>query len=364
MESILVTGGAGYIGSHTCLDLLEKGYSLIVIDSNINSSKRSLKQIINIGNLLGQDFKERIFFIKGDIRNEKLLNDIFIKAENSNKKVYSVIHFAGLKSVSESVQDPLSYWDNNLIGTINLLKTMKKNNCKTLVFSSSATVYQNTNIPIKEEMKKSPSNPYGQTKLTIETLLSDIYESDSNWRIANLRYFNPIGAHDSGLIGEDFLNEPTNIFPIICQVANGFREKIDIFGNDWPTKDGTCIRDYIHVMDLAKAHVASLDYLMNGSPKLLNLNIGTGKGISVLNLIKEFEIINKCKIDYKFVNRRVGDLPQIVANNSLSLSLLNWKPLKDISDMCADGWKWAKTNPNGYKKINFSNENISIKKLL
>ncbi len=364
MESILVTGGAGYIGSHTCLDFLEKGYCLIVIDSNINSSTQSLKQIIKIGNLVGQDFKERIFFVRGDIRNEKLLNDIFIKAEKTNKKVYSVIHFAGLKSISDSVQDPLSYWDNNLIGAINLLKTMKKHDCKNIVFSSSASVYQNAKISITEKMEKSPSNPYGQTKLTIENLLIDIFESDSNWRIANLRYFNPIGAHESGLIGEDLLNEPTNIFPIICQVANGFRQKIDIFGNDWPTKDGTCIRDYIHVMDLAKAHVASLDYLMKGSPKLINLNIGTGKGISVLSLIKEFEIINKCKIDYKFVNRRVGDLPQVVANNSLSLSLLNWKPVKDISDMCADGWKWAKNNPNGYKKINSSTENISIKNLL
>ena len=267
-----------------------------------------------------------------------------------NKKIESVIHFAGLKSVFDSVINPIKYWDTNVSGTINLLKIMQKYSCKNIVFSSSATVYKFKEIgKFNENDICAPVNPYGNTKLTIEKILKDVDKSEPNkWRIASLRYFNPIGAHQSGLIGEDPLQTPNNIFPRITGVANGKLDLIKIFGSDWPTEDGTCIRDYIHVMDVAEGHLLVLNYLLRENPQFLTLNLGTGRGISVLELISTFEKVNKVKIPFIFDKRRVGDNASLVADNSLAKSILNWTPKRNIEDMCKDGWNWRLKNPNGF----------------
>jgi len=351
MKTILVTGGTGYIGSHICVSLLGFNYRVIVVDSNINSSELSLesvKEIINQENL----YSNNLIFFKGDLRNEKFLRNIFSKEYDRGHPIEGVIHLAGLKSVEESTRNPILYWENNLCGTINLLKIMELFDCKTIVFSSSATIYGNTKIyPLKESFEIKPCNPYGQTKASIELILESIFKNTKNtWRIANLRYFNPIGAHESGLIGEDPLNKPNNLFPYICNVANGKFEKLNIFGKNWSTHDGTGVRDYIHVMDLADAHTSSLEFLINNNPQIINLNIGTGIGTSVLDLVKTFEKVNKRKIKYHFCNRRPGDVSILIADNKKAISLLNWKPKRDIKQMCRDGWKWSNLNPNGYEK--------------
>lgn len=349
MKTILVTGGSGFIGSHTCLCLLKNNYKVVVVDSNVNSSKLSLKMIKKIIDQNNQEMEEIIFY-KGDIRDEKLLKKVFLQSLNDGYPIEGVIHFAGLKSVEESTKDPLKYWDNNVCGTINLLKVMQLFNCETIVFSSSATVYGNSEIsPIKETFVIKPLNPYGQTKATIEYILGDICRSFKNtWKVANLRYFNPIGAHYSGLIGEEPLNKPNNLFPYICLVASGKYKKLNIYGNDWPTCDGTGIRDYIHVMDLAEAHTCAIDYLLSRDPLILNLNIGTGTGTSVLELIETFIEINKCDVPYQFVERRPGDVAQIIADNQKAISILNWSPKRNLKDMCKDGWRWRCLNPSGY----------------
>ena len=349
MKTILVTGGAGFIGSHTCLELLDSNYTIFIIDSNVNSSKLSIDKLIQIGKNKNLDYEQNIFFLKGDIRDEVFLNNVFQKAEQLDKKIDAVIHFAGLKSVSESVRKPLLYWDVNVNGALKLFSTMKKNNCKTIVFSSSATVYGFRETSLKEDFELKPTNPYGETKVAIERILKNlsISEKDS-WRVANLRYFNPIGAHSSGLIGENPSNIPENIFPFICQVALGKKDKLYVFGNDWPTKDGTCLRDYIHIMDLANAHKCTLDFLLNNSPQNIDLNIGTGKGTSVLELINTFCDVNKCKINYEFTKRRNGDVAQIIADTKKINSILNWRPKKNVVDMCLDGFKWQKLNPKGF----------------
>jgi len=346
----LITGGAGFIGSHTCLYLLEKGHTIFILDSCLNSSEKSIDQISLICKEKGKDIKDKIFFVRGDLKNKSDIEKVFIKSLEISKNIEAVIHFAGLKSVSESVLDPFSYWENNVEGTINLLKIMDKYKCYNIVFSSSATVYKSKPGELLNEKDFClPANPYGNTKLTIEKILNDLFNSNPlNWRIASLRYFNPVGAHESGLIGEDPLRRPNNLFPQITQVAIGKINEIKIFGSDWPTKDGTGIRDYIHVMDLAEGHSLTLDYLMNNEPQIIILNLGTGNGTSVLELIKTFEKINNVDIPFSFYDRRLGDNAFVVADNSLSKSILNWKPKKNIEDICIDGWRWQLKNPNGY----------------
>tara|TARA_Y100001978_G_scaffold59027_1_gene53234 strand:- start:28663 stop:29727 length:1065 start_codon:yes stop_codon:yes gene_type:complete len=351
MNKILITGGCGYIGSHTCYVLLEAGYELIVIDSNINSTKISLSRLKELEYSGEVDFERNLKFFHGDIRDKKLLEAIFSEAEKENKPIEAVIHFAGLKSVSESIKLPLSYWDANVGGTIALLEVMKQFDCKTIVFSSSASIYHfEGDKLLNEDDLINPSSPYGKTKETIENILFSVFESaKSKWRIANLRYFNPIGAHPSGTIGENFSEKSDNLFPHICMVAAGFTNNLNIYGNDWPTEDGTCIRDYIHVLDLAKAHMSAIKMLDKSSSIFVNVNIGTGKGTSVLELAQTFEKVNKCKIPIVFEKRRKGDIPFSVANNALALNLLNWSPQETLEDMCRDGWKWLIKNPNGYE---------------
>jgi len=351
---VLVTGGAGFIGSHTCYALLEQGYEIIVIDSYINSNQKSLQRVVNIlknNNIVN---KLDIEIAKLDIRDETLLDKLFSKYKNLGKPIQAVIHFAGRKSVKESVLKPLLYWDVNVNGSINLLRVMDRYDCRTIVFSSSATIYGlSDNSPLKEDAEINPINPYGRTKVTVEQILNDTYKSNSHkWKIANLRYFNPIGAHSSGMIGESPVGIPNNIFPYITQVAAGILDELTIFGNNWPTLDGTCIRDYIHVMDLAEGHIATLKYLNKGESKIVNLNLGTALATSVLELIDTFEQVNNIKITKKFSSRRIGDSCTVIADNSLALSCLEWSPKRDLEKMCLDGWKWQKLNPEGYKEKN------------
>tara|TARA_B100000242_G_C42962008_1_gene446188 strand:- start:16 stop:984 length:969 start_codon:yes stop_codon:yes gene_type:complete len=313
-----------------------------VIDSNINSSDEVISKIMMIGRLENADFRNRLTFIKGDIRNTDLLNKIFLDSIQRDLRIEAVIHLAGLKSVSESFKEPLKYWDNNVMGALSLFKTMIQFDCFNIVFSSSATVYGlNNKGLLTEESDLKPCNPYGETKLAIEKILSDIYKSSNeNWHIINLRYFNPIGAYKDGLIGESSTEFSDNLFPYICEVAANKINTLNIFGNDWPTVDGTCIRDYIHVMDLAEAHLSALNFLFKNKPQILSLNIGTGIGTSVLELVNIFIKTNNCKIPIKFVDRRKGDVPFIVAQNNLAKNTLNWQPTRDLSEMCRDGWKW------------------------
>jgi len=348
MPSILVTGGAGFIGSHTCLALLERGYDIVIIDSFVNSNPISIDRILEISNL--NKSQNRINVVQSDLRNTEKLNQIFKDAKQQGNSIIGVIHFAGLKSVNESVKNPILYWDNNLISSINLIKIMDENDCRTLVFSSSATVYGfSDKYLINENEKLGPINPYGNTKYVIEKLMHDIYSSSqSEWSIANLRYFNPIGAHNSGLIGENPIGLPNNIFPIILQVAARKIPELKIYGKDWATKDGTGVRDYIHVMDLADGHVLAMEYLLKNSGNILDINLGTGIGTSVLELVNTFKKINKIEVPYSFSERRNGDVSRVVADNSFGRSILNWNPIRSIEDMCRDGWNWKVLNPNGF----------------
>ena len=350
MKTILVTGGTGFIGSHTSLALLEKGYQLLLIDSLENSSIKVLDKIIALSKIQENKISKCINFIKGDIRDEDFLNHIFEAAKQNNNKIEAVIHFAGLKSVNESTKNPIKYWDCNVSGTINLIKVMKKFECFKFVFSSSATIYgvKNNNTLIKESDKISPINPYGQTKEVVERILKDLSKvKNTRWKIVVLRYFNPIGAHTSGLIGENPLNEPNNILPIINRVAAGKIKELKIFGNDWETIDGTGIRDYIHVMDLAEGHISALEYILNNNTSFLELNLGTGIGTSVLELVNCFCKANKVKVPYKYTFRRDGDVPYSVADNRLAKLKLNWEPKRDLYEMCSDSWKWYIQNPEG-----------------
>ena len=350
MRNILVTGASGFIGSHVCLLLLEKGFNVIAFDSFVNSSSKSLHNVLKILENQNIDASGRIDIIKGDLKNKTDIQEIFEKGLELEEPIEAVIHLAGLKSVLESAKDPLNYWKNNVNGSINLFQTMNDYNCKTLVFSSSATVYESNDKKINEDQILKPVNPYGNSKLAIEMILNDIYLSDSsNWRIVCLRYFNPIGAHYSGLIGEDPLSKVNNIYPKITKVAIGLIDEIKIFGSDWPTKDGTGVRDYIHVMDLAEGHLSALNYINKNEPNILKLNLGTGLGTTVLELISTFQKINNVNIPYKFESRRVGDNAIVIADNSLAKSILNWKPKRNLEDMCRDGWNWQLNNPNGYE---------------
>lgn len=332
---ILVTGGAGYIGSHTCLELLDAGHDVTVIDNLSNSSEESLNRITMISG-------KSVNFYRADIRNLNELEKIF-----SENDFYAVIHFAGLKAVGESVRIPLQYYENNITGTLTLCEVMNKFNIKNIIFSSSATVYGDPSvIPLTEECSTGATNPYGRTKLFIEEILSDLSFSDINWKIVLLRYFNPIGAHESGLLGENPKGIPNNLVPFITQVAVGKLSELHIFGNDYPTPDGTGIRDYIHVVDLAKGHLAALRNL-DKIQGIEIFNLGTGKGYSVLDVIKAFEKESGITIPYKITKRRYGDVASCYADPTKSERFLGWKAEKNINDMCRDSWNWQSKNPDG-----------------
>lgn len=336
MSTVLVTGGAGFIGSHTSVELLNAGYDIIILDNFVNSKPESLKRIKE---LTGKDFK----FYQADIRDEEAMTKVF--AEN---KIDAVIHFAGLKSVPQSVKEPLNYYDNNIAGTVCLCRVMDKVGCKKLVFSSSATVYGSKNpSPLREDMPTGgTTNPYGTTKYFIEQILQDLCISDSEWGVSILRYFNPIGAHKSGRIGEDPNGIPGNLMPYITQVAIGKLECLNVCGNDYPTPDGTGVRDYIHVVDLALGHIKALDRLLKVKGCEV-YNLGTGKGYSVLDVVKAFEKASGIKINYRIAPRRAGDVACCYADATKAKEVLGWQAQYDIDDMCADSWRWQSQNPNG-----------------
>jgi len=335
---VLVTGGAGYIGSHTCIALDEAGFDFVVFDNLCNSSKESLNRVEKI---IGKKVK----FVEGDIRNQNDLQSVF-----DNYSIDSVIHFAGLKAVGESVEKPLEYYDNNINGTLVLCKVMDDNNCKKIVFSSSATVYGDPHTtPIKEDFPLSATNPYGRTKLFIEEILRDLYISDNNYQIVLLRYFNPVGAHKSGTIGEDPNGIPNNLMPFISQTAVGKREYLSVFGDDYDTHDGSGVRDYIHVVDLALGHVKALEKI-NTIDAVLTVNLGTGNGYSVLDMVKAFEEASGKKVPYKIAPRRAGDIASCFADPTYAYEQLDWKATRGIKEMCEDSWRWQSQNPNGYAK--------------
>ena len=345
---VLLTGGSGFIGSHIALLLLERGFEVLLLDSYLNSSSKVTDRIKTY--LSTKNLKYNLETIKGDIRDVKLLDNIFIESINKNKNIDTVIHLAGLKSVSDSLANPIEYWDVNVLGTMNLLRTMKKYRCFSLVFSSSATIYGVSDFfPITEDHRISPMNPYGKTKVAIENLLSDLYESDkNNWKICSLRYFNPVGAHPSGLIGENPIGKPNNLFPFLTQVAIGRENILNVFGDDWDTGDGSGVRDYIHVIDLAEGHLASIDYLNSKDSCLEFINLGSGKGYSVFQIIKQFELSTGCNIPFTIKKRRVGDVAICYADISKAKRLLAWSPKRTLEQICLDGWNWQRKNPNGY----------------
>ncbi|MDE6188850.1 MAG: UDP-glucose 4-epimerase GalE [Clostridia bacterium] len=334
--SVLVTGGAGYIGSHTVIELIENGYEPIIVDNLCNSKKTAVERVEKI---VGKKIK----FYQYDLCDIDKLREVF-----KNESIEACIHFAGLKAVGESCQKPLEYYQNNLISTLNLVQVMKEFGCKNLVFSSSATVYgQPKTVPILEDFPLSTTNPYGSTKLYIEGILKDIYKADKTFNIALLRYFNPIGAHKSGLIGEDPNGIPNNLMPYITQVAIGKLKQLSVFGNDYPTHDGTGVRDYIHVLDLARGHILALKKLATNSG-LVIYNLGTGKGYSVLDMVKAFEAASGRKVPYAIVERRSGDIAECFASTALAKKELGFECKYDLKDMCEDSWRWQSQNPNGY----------------
>lgn len=335
--TILVTGGAGYIGSHTCVELLNRGYDVVIVDNLVNSSAIAIDRIRQITG-------KNVTFYKMDVRDRAGLSEVF-----DHHPIHCVIHFAGLKAVGESVSMPLEYYDNNLNSSIALCQVMREHGVKKIIFSSSATVYsQNNLLPLQESAATGMcTSPYGWTKYMTEQILRDTAASDSDWSIALLRYFNPIGAHSSGLIGESPLGIPNNLMPYVAQVAVGRLPHLNVFGNDYDTPDGTCIRDYIHVVDLAKGHVAAINYLENHQGEHA-FNLGTGNGHSVLELVKTFELVSGKKIPYKIAPRRPGDIPSVFASPDKSAQLLGWKAELTLEDMCRDAWNWQSKNPLGY----------------
>lgn len=336
MPTILVTGGAGYIGSHTCLELLNAGHHVVVVDSLINSNVEALRRVERLTN-------RRINFQRIDLLNRDGLVEVF-----AEHRPYAVIHFAALKAVGESVKEPLRYYHNNLTGTIHLLECMKAADCKRLVFSSSATVYGDPErVPLTEDCRLMATNPYGQTKLMMEQVCRDLATAETGWHIALLRYFNPIGAHASGQIGEDPQGIPNNLMPYLLQVAVGKRPHLTVHGNDWPTVDGTGVRDYIHVVDLALGHLAALAKLdtLDGA---VPINLGTGQGCSVLQMLNALEKVSGKKIPYQIGPRRSGDIATCYADPANAERLLGWKATRDLMTMCADGWRWQSQNPDGF----------------
>ena len=338
--AILVTGGAGYIGSHTCIELLNAGYDVVVIDNLCNSCKESLKRVEEITG-------KKLTFYEVDLLDQAAVKNVF-----DNEKIEAVIHFAGLKAVGESVYKPLEYYHNNITGTLILCDEMRKHGVKSIVFSSSATVYGNPAfVPITEECPKGEiTNPYGRTKGMLEQILTDLHTADPEWNVVLLRYFNPIGAHKSGRIGENPKGIPNNLLPYITQVAVGKLVCLGVFGNDYDTPDGTCVRDYIHVVDLADGHVKALEKLKAEQGGVWIYNLGTGTGYSVLDVINAFEEANNLKINYVFKDRRAGDVPACYADPSKAEKELGWKAKRGIREMCEDAWRWQKNNPEGYEE--------------
>jgi UDP-glucose 4-epimerase len=335
--TILVTGGAGYIGSHTCVELLEQGYRVVVVDNLANSRQESIARIQQVSGKACQ-------FHQVDLRDRARLLEVF-----ESEQVEAVLHFAGSKAVGESVKMPLAYFDNNLMGSIVLFEVMQHCGVKRLVFSSSATVYGSPDhVPINEEAPLGVTNPYGRTKLMIEEMLTDVAVAEPEWSITLLRYFNPVGAHPSGNMGEDPAGIPNNLFPYIAQVAVGRLPQLSIFGNDYPTSDGTCIRDYIHVVDLAQGHLAALARL-GDTPGIRAINLGSGQGVSVLEAVAAFERASGKKIPYHFAPRRAGDAVATFADPTKAKRLLDWQTQRSLDDMCADTWHWQTLNPRGYE---------------
>ena len=335
---ILVTGGSGYIGSHTCIELIRSGYEVVVVDNLCNSSLESIMRVEKLSN-------NDIPFHRVDVRNKVALTQVF-----EQYSIDGVIHFAGLKAVGESIEKPIEYYDTNVSGTFILADVMRKFGCKTFVFSSSATVYGDPHtVPIKEYFPLSVRNPYGRSKLMIEEFFQDVFVADDTWHIALLRYFNPIGAHKSGLIGEDPHDTPNNLVPYISKVAIGKLEKLSVFGDDYDTPDGTGVRDYIHVVDLAKGHVKALQALKD-KPKVLTVNLGTGVGYSVLDVVKAFERASGKNIPYQIVDRRLGDIATSYADPTYAKEILDWKAKYELDEMCEDTWRWQSQNPDGYSK--------------
>jgi UDP-glucose 4-epimerase len=336
--AILVTGGAGYIGSHTCLLLLEAGYEVVAADKLVNESEEALRRVESIAN-------KKLHFVKGDVCDAGLCERLLCE----NPDIGAVIHFAALKAVGESVEKPLAYYSNNLIGALTLLRALEKHRIRNFIFSSSATVYGNpAGVPVREDFPTSAANPYGRTKLFIEQILTDICAADGGFSVANLRYFNPIGAHSSGLIGEDPDGVPNNLLPYIAQVAVGKLDRVRVFGNDYPTRDGTGVRDYIHVMDLARGHICALERVLR-SKGLFLCNLGTGKGYSVLEVIEAFSKACGKPIAYEIAGRRAGDIAEVYADPSRAAAELGWRAEYGLERMCEDAWRWQKANPNGYR---------------
>ena len=338
-KKILVTGGAGFIGSHTCIELLNNGNEVVVVDNLYNANKKSLEVVEKVTG-------KKVTFYEVDIRDEKKLNEVF----ETEKDIFGVIHFAGLKAVGESCALPLKYYDNNVAGTTTLCRVMEKNNCKNIIFSSSATVYGDPHaLPIKEDFPLSVTNPYGRTKLMLEEILGDVYTADNEWNVVLLRYFNPIGAHESGDIGEDPSGIPNNLLPYVMQVAVGKLEKVNVFGDDFDTHDGTGVRDYIHVVDLARGHVAALKKLEKGSG-LTKYNLGTGVGYSVLDIIKSASAAVGHDIPYVIAPRRAGDIAACYADATKAKEELGWEAKYDVKRMCEDSWRWQSKHPNGFEE--------------
>ena len=335
--TILVTGGAGYIGSHACVALIDAGYQVVVLDN------------LSVGNFQALQRVERItgvapVFVEGDVRDRNCLEAIF-----SQHTITAVIHFAGLKAVGESMSKPLEYYDNNVAGTLNLLQVMDENWVRSLVFSSSATVYGDpASVPIREDFPLSATNPYGRSKLIVEEILGDYIQANPSWSIARLRYFNPVGAHASGLIGEDPQGTPNNLMPYVAQVAVGRQDRLQVFGEDYPTSDGTGVRDYIHVMDLVEGHVLAVERIC-GQVGMLTVNLGTGNGVSVLDMVSAFEAASGKKVPYAVVERRPGDVAECWADASLAQEVLGWKATRSLQQMCEDAWRWQSGNPKGYQ---------------
>ncbi|NRQ42805.1 UDP-glucose 4-epimerase GalE [Rheinheimera sp. YQF-2] len=337
MSYVLLTGGAGYIGSHTALELLNAGYQVLSFDNFSNSSDEALNRVQQLTG-------KQLTSVNGDIRDEAALRQLF-----SSYSISAVVHFAGLKAVGESTQIPLHYYDNNVAGTVTLCRVMREFGVKKLVFSSSATVYGDAKqVPIAETAPRSATNPYGQSKLMIEHILEDLLHAEPDWGITLLRYFNPVGAHDSGQIGEDPNGIPNNLMPFISQVAVGKRDKLSVFGNDYPTHDGTGVRDYIHVVDLARGHLKALQYLENHNG-IEAINLGTGIGYSVLDMVKAFSSVNAVAVPYQIAPRRPGDIATCYAQPTKAKALLGWQAEKTLDDMVRDSWRWQSANPNGYK---------------
>ncbi len=353
MANLLITGGAGFIGSHTCLALLLAGHRLVVLDNFANSRPEALRRVAELAALEPLQARggggwatadQRLIVHQGDVRARQDLDPLF-----AAEPIDGVLHFAGLKAVAESIAQPLEYWDVNVAGSVCLLQAMAAGGCRTLVFSSSATLYGHPEqVPIPEEAPIRPINPYGQTKAAVEQLLADVAASQPAWRIARLRYFNPVAAHPSGRLGEDPHGIPSNIFPLISQVAMGLRPVLEVFGSDWPTADGTGIRDYIHVMDLAEGHSATLALLLAEAPQLLTLNLGSGQGHSVLDLVNAFAAASGQPIPLRLSARRPGDSAASIADPGAAERRLGWRTRRGLAEICRDGWAWQQANPQGY----------------